>query len=126
MAICWSNFKNSFSSKSIGFSYDLNDLGEYYNSYDNLIKFWKKLYPGSIYNLNYQALVDNKDLEIRKLIKFCNLDWDENCLFPEKNSRSVSTASLSQIRSPIYKSSVKGWEKFSKKLNVLKGILQKN
>ena len=126
MAVCWSNFKNSFSSRSIGFSYDLNDLGNYYNLYLDLINFWKKLYPKNIYSLNYQTLVDNKDEEIKKLIKFCGLEWEESCLFPEKNNRSVSTASLSQVRSPIYKSSVKNWEKFSDKLSSLKTILQKN
>ena len=126
MAVCWSNFKNSFSSRSIGFSYDLNDLGKYYNLYDNLNDFWNKLYPNIIYNLNYQKLVDDKDSEIKKIIKFCNLSWEENCLFPEKNKRSVSTRSLSQVRSPIYKSSVRSWEKFSEKLDVLKRILQKN
>jgi hypothetical protein len=126
MDVCWSNFKNSFSSKSIGFSYDLNDLGKYYNLYDDLINFWKKLYPETIYNLNYQKLVDSKNEEIRKLIKFCNLEWEEDCLYPEKNIKSVSTASLSQVRSPIYKSSVKNWEKFSDKLISLKTIINKS
>ena len=126
MAICWSNFKNSFSSKSIGFSYNLDDLGKYYNLYDDLIQFWVNLFSEKIYNLDYENLVNNKKEEIKKIIEFCELEWDENCLNPEKNKKSVSTASLSQVRSPIYKSSLKNWENFSGKLGELKKILKVN
>tara|TARA_B100000902_G_C27282927_1_gene902848 strand:+ start:421 stop:1986 length:1566 start_codon:yes stop_codon:yes gene_type:complete len=126
MAVCWSNFKNSFSSKSIGFSYDLNDLGKYYNLYNDLTNLWGELYKDSIYNLDYKKLVSNKDEEIKRIIEFCNLNWEDNCLFPEKNEKSVSTASLSQVRSPIYKTSIKNWERFSDKLVVLEKILKRN
>ena len=125
MAICWSNYKNSFASKSLGFSYDLKDLGKFYNFYENLINFWKNRYPNEIYSLNYQKLVEGKNDEIKKLIEYCELDWEDNCLFPEKNKKNVSTASLSQVRSPIYKSSVKNWEKFSEKLKPLELELEK-
>ena len=125
MAICWSNYKNSFASKSLGFSYDLRDLGKFYNFYENLINFWKNRYPNEIYSLNYQKLVEDKNNEIKKLIEYCELDWENTCLFPEKNKKNVSTASLSQVRSPIYKSSVKNWEKFSEKLKPLELELEK-
>ena len=70
--------------------------------------------------------MNNKKEEIKKIIEFCELEWDENCLNPEKNKKSVSTASLSQVRSPIYKSSLKNWENFSGKLGELKKILKVN
>ena len=124
MAVCWSNYKNSFSSKSIGFSYDLVDLAKFYNLYDDLMNFWKDSFNKSIYNLDYQQLVTNKEIEIKKIINFCELKWDDNCLKPEENKKSVSTASLSQVRSPIYKSSIKNWENYSSKLNVLKEIIK--
>ena len=126
MAICWSNYKNSFSSKSIGFSYDLTDLAKFYNLYSDLMNFWKNLFDQNIYNISYEELVKNKDSEIKKIINFCDLDWDDNCLKPEDNKKSVSTASLSQVRSPIYKSSIKNWENYSNKLNKLKKILNHN
>lgn len=125
MAICWSNYKNSFASKSLGFSYDLRDLGKFYNFYENLINFWKNRYPNEIYSLNYQKLVEDKNNEIKKLIEYCELNWEDTCLFPEKNKKNVSTASLSQVRSPIYKSSVKNWEKFTEKLKPLELELEK-
>lgn len=124
MAICWSNYKNSFSSKSIGFSYDLEDLGNYYKLYSELILFWKSHFNKKIFNLDYQNLINDKDEQIKKIIKYCDLSWDENCLFPEKNKKSVSTASISQIRSPIYNSSLKNWEKYSEKLEKLKEIIK--
>ena len=124
MAICWSNYKNSFSSRSIGFSYDLVDLAKFFNLYDDLMNFWKKSFSKNIYNLDYQQLVTNKEIEIKKIINFCELKWDDNCLKPEENKKSVSTASLSQVRSPIYKSSIKNWENYSNKLNVLKEIIK--
>ena len=126
MAICWSNYKNSFTSKSVGFSYDLNDLGKFYKLYKDLMNFWEKLYFDRIYNLKYETLVENKESEIKKILKFCELDWEENCLFPEKNKKIVSTASLSQIRSPIYKSSIKGWENYSDNLRPFKLELEKS
>tara|TARA_B100000767_G_scaffold115570_1_gene110277 strand:+ start:1499 stop:3064 length:1566 start_codon:yes stop_codon:yes gene_type:complete len=123
IAVCWSNFKNSFSSKSIGFSYDLKDLGKYYNLYTDLINFWKNIHDNQIYNMDYQKLVTNKEIEIKKVVEYCDLTWDEKCLTPESNKKSVSTASLSQVRLPIYKSSIKNWENYSDKLIDLKKIL---
>ena len=90
------------------------------------MNFWEKLYFNKIYNLKYETLVENKESEIKKILKFCELDWEENCLFPEKNKKIVSTASLSQIRSPIYKSSIKGWENYSDNLRPFKLELGKS
>ena len=126
LAVCWSNYKNSFSSKSIGFSYDLIDLGKYYKLYNELMSFWKNSYSKKIYDLDYNELVSNSEKEIRKIIDFCELSWDDKCLVPEKNKKSVSTASLSQVRSPIYKSSIIGWKKFDNKLDLLKKTLEIN
>ena len=126
LAVCWSNYKNSFSSKSIGFSYDLIDLGKYYKLYNELMSFWKNSYSKKIYDLDYNELVSNSEKEIRKIIEFCELSWDDKCLVPEKNKKSVSTASLSQVRSPIYKSSIGGWKKFDDKLDLLKKTLEIN
>ena len=90
------------------------------------MNFWQKLYAKDIYNLNYQKLVSNKDEEIKKIINFCELDWEEACLFPERNRKSVSTASVSQVRSPIYKTSVNSWEKYSDKLQSINEVLNQD
>ena len=116
MDICWSNYKNFFSSKSLNFSYDLEDLAKYYNLYKDLMIFWNDKFPNKIFNLSYEKLINDQENEIKKIINYCDLDWDQNCLKPQENKKAVATASLSQVRSPIYKSSIKKWENYSKYL----------
>ena len=125
MDTCFSNFKNSFAQGSLGFSYNLKNLGEYYNLYDDLMDYWNNKYPGEIYNLDYEKLVDDPEIEIRNILNFCNLDWDENCLQHQKNKKIVATASLAQVRSPVYKSSIKKWQNFKDDLVELKKIIEK-
>ena len=120
MDICWSNYKNTFPSRSMDYTYDFKDLADFYKSYDDLMKFWLKKFDKKIFNMVYENLVANKELETKKVLKFCDLDWDDNCLDFHKNKRPVSTASLAQVRQPIYNSSVQKWKKYSKKLEVLK------
>ena len=88
-------------------------------------RFWNKKYPGEIYNLDYEKLVDDPEIEIRNILNFCNLDWDENCLQHQKNKKIVATASLAQVRSPVYKSSIKKWQNFKDDLVELEKIIEK-
>jgi len=120
MDICWSNYKNSFASKSMDYTYDLEDLANFYKGYDDLTKFWHKKFSNKIFNLSYENLVNNKELETKKMLEFCNLDWDINCLNFHKNEKPVSTASLAQVRQPLYSSSVEKWKNYSKELGALK------
>ncbi len=120
MDICWSNYKNTFSSKLMDYTYDFDDLANFYNIYDDLMKFWLKKFDNKIFNMDYEKLIENKEQETKKLLKFCDLNWDNNCLDFHKNKRSVSTASLAQVRQPLYKTSVEKWKKYSKNLEDLK------
>jgi len=120
MDTCWSNYKNFFSSSVMNYTYDLEDLVGYYKIYNNLMKFWDEKFGDKIYNLFYEDLIINKDSEIKKLISFCELDWDENCLNFHKNKKFVSTASLAQVRQPLYSSSVEKWKNYSTQLKKLK------
>ena len=103
MDTCFSNFKNSFAQGSLGFAYSLKNLGEYYNLYDDLMDYWNNKYPGEIYNLNYEKLVDEPEIEIRNLLNFCNLDWDENVMNHHKSPRIIRTLSFDQANKPISK-----------------------
>ena len=120
MDICWSNYKNTFASKLMNYSYDFNDLSRFYKLYDDLMKFWHKSSDVNIFNLVYEDLVKNKEVESKKLLKFCELEWDDNCLDFHKNKKPVSTASLAQVRQPLYSSSVEKWKNYSEELKVLK------
>ena len=120
MDICWSNYKNTFASESMNYCYDFKDLANFYKGYEDLMKFWLKSSDGKIFDMSYENLVISKEVETRKLLKFCELNWDENCLDFHKNKKSVSTASLAQVRQPLYTSSVERWKAYSKDLGVLK------
>ena len=98
-------------------------LGNYFNMYKNLMSFWNNELKDKIYNLSYENLIINKDEEVKKLLNFCSLDWDENCLNPHKNKKPVGTASLAQIRAPIYRSSINKWKNVDDELNDLKKII---
>ena len=119
---CWSIYKNFFPTK-INFSYNLRDLAEYYKLYKDIIVFWKKYFPKKIYDLNYESLVTNSEKEIKNLLKFCELEWDENCLNPEKNTRVIKTISYNQARQPIYKTSLKSYSNYDNYLKDLKILI---
>ena len=123
MDICWSNYKNFFSSKKLNFSYKFENLAKYYSLYSDIMNFWSEKFKNKIYNLDYEKMVKNSEEEIKKMVKYCDIEWDENCLSFYKNKKSVSTASLAQVRSPIYKSSIKKWEYYSEDLQLLKKLL---
>ena len=97
------------------------DIANYYNLYLNMMNFWQKKFQTFIYNVKYEDLVNKPEEEIKKLLKFCNLEWDSNCLnFHESKKTPIQTVSLVQARKPIYKSSVNsniGYSQFLQKMN---------
>lgn len=114
--IIWSNYKHYFPT-SLPFTNNLNDLLNYYKIYLDLMHFWKKKYDKDIYDINYENLVKDPKTEIDKLLKFCELEWDEKCLKHEKNPRSIKTASATQARKPIYKSAIKSSDVYKEYLS---------
>ena len=116
-ATCWSNFKHYFADNNLGFAYDLRDVVSYYQMYLDLMKVWQSQYGNKIYNLDYEKLTNNQEQETRRLIKYLGLSWENRCLSPHKNKRSVATASQQQVRQKVYKGSSKEWEKYEKYLN---------
>ena len=79
-AICWSIYKSNWSETGYGFSYNVDDLVKFYSLYSNLMNFWHKKFPGKIYDICYEDLTTNQEQETRKLLEYCGLAWDENCL----------------------------------------------
>ena len=115
-------FKNYFDGGSIAWSYNEKNLLKFINLYENLMSFWEKKVPNHVYNLNYEALTENKEFEIKKLIKFCNLNWEDSCLDHTNNKTAIKTVSVSQAREAIYKSSVDLSLSYEKYLNFLKNL----
>ena len=118
---CWSIYKNHFPTK-IDFANNLDDLAKYYDHYKNLMNFWRKLFPSQIYDLCYENLVSDTKKEVKKLLKFCSLEWDEKCLQHHKNKRVIKTISYSQARKPIYNTSVKSFKGYEDYLGALKDL----
>ena len=116
-AVCWANYKQCFASKDIGYCYAIDDVLSYHKLYENLMEFWAKKLSKRIYNLDYELLTVNQESETRQLIEYLGLDWDEKCLTPQNNMRSVSTASNDQVRKKEYRGSSEQWRKYQPFLN---------
>jgi hypothetical protein len=116
-AVCWANYKQWFKSENLGYSYSIKDIVEYYKLYKDLMEFWNNVFKNKIYEVDYETLTINPEDEIKKLIKYLELRWEEVCLSPEKNERNVLTASNIQIRNKIFKDSSQKWKKYKPFLN---------
>ena len=99
---CWSIYKNYFPIKT-EFVNDFKDITKFYKLYLNTMKFWQKEFPQSIFNLNYETLVENPKHQIEKILNFCGLEWDENVMNHHKSSRIIRTLSFDQANKPISK-----------------------
>ena len=116
-AVCWANYKRYFVSKNIGYCYAIDDVISYHKLYENLMDFWTSTLSKRIYNLDYEQLTVNQETETRQLIESLGLEWDENCLSPQNNTRRVATASNLQVRQKVYQGSSEQWKKFQPFLN---------
>ena len=124
---CVSLFKNDFPSLTMNWSFDQEEIAEYYNEYHKLMTFWKDKISDFIHDVEYEKLVENKEEEIKKILKFCDLDWDDKCLSPEKNNKTpIKTVSIAQARQPIYKTSLNNSNNFDKHLGNMYSILKEN
>ena len=116
-AVCWANYKQYFVSKNIGYCYAIDDVISYHKLYENLMDFWINTLSNRIYKLDYELLTVNQESETRQLIEYLGLDWDEKCLSPQNNMRSVATASNVQVRKKVYRGSSEQWRKYQPFLN---------
>tara|TARA_B100000475_G_scaffold13135_1_gene9957 strand:+ start:2648 stop:4606 length:1959 start_codon:yes stop_codon:yes gene_type:complete len=115
---CFSCFKQYFA-KGQHFTYDLDDIARYYKDYLRLMDFWNKFFPGSIHTVLYEDVINNSEEEVRKMLNYLQLPFEESCMDFYKSSRPVKTASSEQVRQPIYKSALNYWKNFENDLSVL-------
>ena len=112
-AICWSIYQRYFPGKGLGFAFNMKDLAGYYNSYNELMNFWHQEFPNKIYDICYEDLTTNQEEETKKLLKYCDLDWDDSCLNFHINKRAVRTTSSLQVRKKMYQGSSEAWKKYA-------------
>jgi tetratricopeptide (TPR) repeat protein len=116
---CLSSFTKNFNNSQLH-SYDLTEMARFYVNYAKLIEHWRQVLPeGSFYEVQYEQLVADPEPETRKLVEYCGLEWNDACLTPHKTERNVKTASITQVRQPIYTSSVERWKRYEKYLKPL-------
>ena len=119
MDACYAMYKFHFKN-GYPFSYDLRELGNYYAAHSRLMQHWHNVLPaGSLFDLRYEDLVDSQESVSRKLLEFLDLDWEPACLDFHRNTRASTTGSASQVRQPIYRSSVNKWRHFESQLQTL-------
>jgi Tfp pilus assembly protein PilF len=116
VATCWSNYKQYFPAKGLGYCHDLSDVASYYHLYNDLMNLWQLSYGDRIYNLNYDKLTEEQEIETRKLLEYLDLNWENSCLFPELNTRSVRTASQQQVRQEVFRGSSQFWQKYEQNI----------
>ena len=117
-------YKNFFP-EGLEWTYNEENLVNYFKNYKIMMRYWKKKFPNNIYNLVYEKLIDTPNDEIKKLIEFCDLDWDESCLKFYNTKRSIKTLSVAEARKPIYKSSLSSSSNFKDYLNTYFEKLEK-
>jgi hypothetical protein len=122
MGCCFSCFKQHFASGQ-DFAYDLRDLGRYYRDYVDLMAHFDEVLPGRIHRVDYGALVQDTDAEVRRLLDHCGLPFDEACLRFYENERAVRTPSSEQVRSPIFRDALEQWRHYEPWLGPLEEAL---
>ena len=116
---CLSCFSKLFTSGQ-AFTYDLGELGRYYRCYSELMDHWRTVLPaGAMLDVRYEEVVENLEQQVRRLLEFCGLSWDDRCLSFHQTARTVATASTVQVRRPLYDSSVGRWRRYEKHLGPL-------
>ena len=125
MDCCFSGFKQLFG-EGQEFSYGLEDIGRYYKAYETLMSHWHKVLPGDVLTVQHEDVLDDLEGQVRRLLDFCGLPFEENCLSFHKTKRVIKTPSSEQVRQPIYKTGMGQWRPFEQHLDDLKRALGSN
>jgi tetratricopeptide (TPR) repeat protein len=122
MACTFSCFRQHFA-RGMNYSYEQSELGRYYRDYAELLKHMESALPGRLYRLHYERLIADPEAEVRRLLEYCDLPWDEACLRFYDNPRVVQTISSEQVRQPLYADAVGQWRHFDPWLGPLRNEL---
>ena len=122
MGGCFSGFKQLFA-RGQTFTYGLEDIGKYYRDYVRVMDHWDETLPGRVHRVRYEEMVTDTEAQIRALLDYCELDFEEQCLRYYETERSIRTPSAEQVRKPIYKEGLEQWRNFEAYLDPLKEAL---
>jgi len=122
MGGCFSGFKQLFAQGQT-YTYDLTDVGRYYRDYVTLMDHWDKVLPGRVLCVQYEDMVADTENQIRRLLDYCGLEFEEQCLRFYETKRAVRTPSSEQVRQPVYTEGLEQWRNYEKHLGPLKEAL---
>jgi tetratricopeptide (TPR) repeat protein len=118
----FSNYKQHFAN-GYDFSYNLKNIGHYYNCYLSLMDYWDEILPNRVHRIQYEDMIQNTEFQVRKLLAHCGVKFESSCLHFYKNKRAVRTASSEQVRQPISNKGMQQWRHFEQHLTPLKESL---
>lgn len=122
MGCCFSGFKQLFA-EGQEFTYGLTEIGTYYRDYVQLMEHWDQVLPAKVLRVRYEDVVSDLETQVRRLLDYCELPFEDACLNFHQTDRAVRTASSEQVRQPIFKSGVDQWENFTAYLDPLRDTL---
>ena len=122
LGCCFSVFKQHFA-RGQNFAYALEDVGRYYADYVDLMAHVDAVLPGRVHRVFYESLIEDTELQVRRILECCGLPFEENCLKFYENERAVRTASSEQVRLPIFREGVNHWRHYEPWLGPLKDAL---
>jgi tetratricopeptide (TPR) repeat protein len=122
MAGCFSCYKQLFA-RGQTFTYDLTNLGRYYRDYVTLMDHWNEVLPGRVHRVQYENMVADTEGEVRRLLEYCGLEFEEQCLRFFETDRAIRTPSAEQVRKPIYSEGLEHWRNYERHLGPLKDAL---
>lgn len=120
---CLGSYKQLFA-QGQPFSYDLVELGEYYLQYQRLMDHWQDVLPGRVLDVQYEEVVADLEGQVRRILAYCELPWEDGCLRFHETERAVKSASSEQVRQPIYSTSVNTWRHYETHLDPLIEVLE--
>jgi hypothetical protein len=122
MACCFGNFKQLFA-RGQEFTYSFEDIARYYRTYLELMRHWEQVLPGRILRVQHEDVVEDLQGSVRRILDFCGVEFEPQCVEFHKTLRSVRTASSEQVRQPIYREGLDQWKNYEPWLGSLREIL---
>jgi tetratricopeptide (TPR) repeat protein len=122
MGTCVANYRQLYA-QGKNQTYDLTEFAEYYLDYHRIMDHWQKVLPGRVLQVDYENVVADLEGQVRRMLDFCELPWQDACLGFHRNTRPVNTASAEQVREPIYTDAVDFWKHYTSQLESIREIL---
>ena len=122
MSCCFSGFKQLFF-EGQEFTYGLSEIGTYYRDYVDLMDHWDEVLPGYVLRVQHEDVVDDLETQVRRMLDFCELPFEQSCIDFHKTKRNVRTPSSEQVRQPIFRTALDAWQNYEPWLGPLKEAL---